>query len=158
MTNYEACFTKSILFNDNITIRTGISYWASDSNKIWVCYPNIVTLKQHIEVFKHLFPNKLIITVNNNKYLIRLTLLFGSSVDIRHGHSSILINNNFQLLLRNPMLLNIFPHHNPSPIIRSIINKNNMIIFIILLQYRINIIYNTIVCVIVIAGYYYAEG
>jgi hypothetical protein len=98
-------------------------------------------LKLWIKKFENLFANKLVITINDHKNLIGLTKLMGSSVDIGYCHCSLLIDNDFHLFFRYLMILNILFYFLCSAIIWGIINVNDVIIWVLLLEDGIKVMF-----------------
>jgi len=149
MTYHKSRFSVCISLDNVSTIGSWISYGASKRHKISVSNPNLMSLEHIIKQLQHLPTKQLIISINNHKDLIRLTILLGRLIQIRHCHSPLLVNNNFKFIFWNLMVPSIDPHPLTSLIFRSIINKNNMIITIVLHQNGIHVMDVTILCCIV---------
>lgn len=114
-------------------------------------------MELRIEELKCLLAHNFIIAINNHEYFIRLAKLFGCPINIRHSHRSFLVDHNFQLSFRNLMIIHILLQFLCSTIVRSIIDKNNMIVGVILLQNRVNVMFVTIHRYVIIAWDYNAE-
>lgn len=104
-------------------------------------------------MLQYLPADELVISVDNDKYLMGLALFIGGPVDVGHGHSPILVDNNFQLLLRDLMLCRILLNNCSSAIIRSIVNKHDMIVRVVLLQNRVHVISYSITGIVVETGH-----
>ena len=121
--------------------RTRIANWKTNTQKVRIDKPSLLFLEDSIEKFQNLPSKKLVISINNQKDILRPTKLFSSSSNIGHSSFLLLISNNdisrciYSILIVFEETLNI----SSSCIITGIINENNMIICIVLHQNRSHI-------------------
>ena len=97
-------------------------------------------LHDSTEQLEHLPANQRIIAINNDKQLILLTLMYRRILQIRHGHFSLLIDNDLHLI-SVPLLkqLQILSQQFPCLIITLIIYKHHMVVGIVLLENGLNV-------------------
>ena len=85
-------------------------------------------------MFKDLFANELVITIDNHKDLEGFAKLRSSFIKIGHGHFPFLINHYFELLLRDLPLEGILLDQGPCTIVRCVIDEDYSVVVIVLLK------------------------
>ena len=152
MTDHKGRFSIFVAFNDFTVERSWISDISFNSDKVSIGEPYILCWKYLIEMFENLATHKLIISINNYKYLVWLTIFLCSFVDIWHCHLPLLIDNDFEFLLWYFVLVCPFFNLLAGSIIGCIINEDNMIVTVILLDNRLHIFNMPIIIDILEAG------
>lgn len=136
-----------------------IRHWPSIFNEIvhnpifqrdWVCNGRILFLINSVKYFKAFSADQLIITINKESNLIRLAIFGNSHINIWYSGHLLLIYNNSHLILANIQLFQISFNHKSCVIIRCIINDYNMIIWIVLIEYTLQIKLKSIIFSIII--------
>lgn len=138
------CFSEFFGFKE---LRRNGSTTTSDTSMIIACNNKIATINKSslifliycIEKTHHLTSKKRIITIQKHHNLTRFTFICYRFINIGQCKSVLLINNDLNLFLRDPFFLYVFFNIFSSFIWWGIININNMIIWVILHKYWIEI-------------------
>lgn len=152
MADHERRLPISIVFNNCFGIRSWIPKCSLEWQEIAIDDPFILLLKERIKKFENLFAKQLIITVKDNEKLPFFAELVGSSIDIGHGHSPLLIDIDFKFVLRYLMFPSILFNFGPGAILWCIVNENYSVIGVVLLQNRVQVVHVTVLLHIVEAG------
>jgi hypothetical protein len=146
----KSCLSVGIPLNCCLWKWPWVTYWASGSQKIRIHYPYFFLLKNSIKMFENLSSDQFVISVDNNEQFLRFTIFICCHSQIRHSHSSFFISYESKLWFINVLLFEVFFHVRSSSIIARIINKNYVVILIVLLENWIHIMKMSIILSIVI--------
>lgn len=146
-------FPKCSFINNSLGIWRRCSYFniirLIDPKIISICSKQFFSLVMKIEQPQHLRTNQIVITINNNHNLFKVTIRMRRLIDITQGLLILLINIQLQLILFDTIHIHILMHLLWRAILGVIINIDNMIVCILLLENRVEII-EDIVSVIVL--------
>ena len=134
MTYHKGRSTVTVFVNGSLTKRTRIPNRPSNRNEVGVGNPNILTAENGVEMFENLSANEFIIPINNHVDFIGLAEVVCSPVQIGHGHFSLLVDDNGDFFIRDIMLFDVFLNKVASIIFRSIVNKDDSVVRVILLD------------------------
>lgn len=146
MRHYESCLSVVVAFLMTCRVISGVSDWAFGREKIGPHYPEISLLHDCTEEFKNLPSNKRIVSINNDKKFILLALVHGCVSEVWHCHFSLMVYDDFDLFF---VLwfewINVVFDKIPGLIFTHVINKHNMVVGVVLLQYRLDVDFVSVV-------------
>ena len=135
-------------------------FWLSNLKSCWVVvgvdYPiriRLFFLIKTIYETKNLSPDNLIISIDENKNLVSFTVIMSCIINIICGKFLILVSDISYSVFWKSDRICIFLSNLQSSIIRWIINKNDMIVCVILIKNCLNIFLETMIFNIIMTQY-----
>ena len=158
VTSHKRISSIIIILDGNCWKRTGVTNFAINSQKVRVDEPSIIFLESCRKQLEDLPAQQLIISIDYQKYILGLTVLFGSHSEVRHGPLLLLIPDDQILFCRYLMLLlQHFLDIISSAVSAGIINEDNMIVGVLLHQNGLHILQMSAFLVVIVAGNHYAK-